>query len=114
MARPYPAGDLSRAQSSQLWRRPAASGPGVPGPFNNQRAYLPRMFLAPSLLFPTAPHTGFRAGVRVRERGPDLKALSSAFAFLNGSIWRGQTESASRSRFALHRLGALLPLGDVH
>jgi hypothetical protein len=32
MATPYSAGDLSRAQSSQTCRRPAASGPGAPGP----------------------------------------------------------------------------------
>jgi hypothetical protein len=57
MARPYPAGDLSRAQSSQICRRPAASGPGAPGPFNNQRAYLPPMFPAPSLFVSdSTPH----------------------------------------------------------
>jgi hypothetical protein len=53
MARPYSAGDLSRAQSSQICRRPAT--PGRVRPFKQQRAYLPPMSPAPSLpSLPTA------------------------------------------------------------
>jgi hypothetical protein len=57
MARPYSAGGVSIAQ-----------GAGAP---------------TPSLLLPTVNHAGFGAGERVRERGPDLGALSPAYAFLN-------------------------------
>ncbi len=83
MARPYPAGGVSIAESNNRCRRPAPSGPGAPGPFKKQRAYLPPVFPAPSLLFPTAHSTDLGPGEKVRERGPDLEALFPAFAFLN-------------------------------
>jgi hypothetical protein len=62
MARPYSAGGVSIAQPNPNCRRPAALWPRAA--FQQQRAYLPRMFPAPSLLFPTAPHTGLRAKER--------------------------------------------------
>jgi hypothetical protein len=75
MARPYPAGGVSIAQSNPTCRRPAASG--RVRPFNNQRAYLPPVFPAPSLLFPTVNHTGFRAKER-RCGGEDRPWRSSS------------------------------------
>ena len=80
MARPYSAGGVSIAQSNPTCRRPAASG--RMRPFKKQRVYLPRMFPAPSLLFPTAPLNGFgpRSGGVGARIGPE--GLASAFAFL--------------------------------
>ena len=75
MARPYSAGGVSIAQSNPTCRRPAAPWPRAA--FQQQRAYLPRMFPAPSLLFPTAPHTGFRAKER-RCGGEDRPWRSSS------------------------------------
>ena len=76
MARPYSAGGVSIAESSQMCR----VGPlllAACGLSTTQRAYLPRMFSAPSLLFPTAPHTGFRAKER-RCGGEDRPWRSSS------------------------------------
>ena len=75
MATPYPAGGVSIAESNNRCRRPAA--PGRVRHFNNQRVYLPRMFPAPSLLFPTVNHTGFRAKAR-RCGGEDRPWRSSS------------------------------------
>ena len=81
MARPYSAGGVSIAQSNPTCRRPAAavacdlqesSGPTFP-PCSRRHPYCFRQHHTPDL----------GPGERVRERGPDLEALSPAFAFLN-------------------------------
>jgi hypothetical protein len=97
MARPYSAGGVSIAQSNPTCRRPAAPWPRAA--FQNQRAYLPQMFPAPSLLFPTAHLTDWGPGERVRERGRDLEALSPAFAFLKEDFMPMRHEKAERHRF---------------
>jgi hypothetical protein len=71
MARPYSAGGVSIAQSNQHAVGPLLLAPARRG-LQQQRAYLPPVFPAPSLLFPTVNHTGFRTGEWVRERGPVL------------------------------------------
>jgi hypothetical protein len=81
MARPYSAGDLSRAQRARHAVGPLLLVPARRGLSKHQRAYLPQMFPAPSLLFPTAITPDLGPGERVRERGLDLEALSPAFAF---------------------------------
>jgi hypothetical protein len=99
MARPYPAGGVSIAESNKRCRRPAVSSrlrpPGI------QRAYLPRVFPAPSLLFPTAPHTGLgpRSGGAGARIGPE--GLAPAFAI--SALQFAAATSASRKRRELCR-----------
>jgi hypothetical protein len=75
MARPYPAGGVSIAQSNPTCRRPAVPWPRAA--FQQQQAYLPPVFPATSLLFPTVNHTGFRAKER-RCGGEDRPWRSSS------------------------------------
>jgi hypothetical protein len=96
MARPYSAGGVSIAQSNPTCRRPAAAAacdlqqssgptfpPGIPGAI---------LIVSDSTL-----HRIEGQGERVRERGPDREALSPAFAFLRGSIWRAKPNQQAES-----------------
>lgn len=83
MAKPYSAGGVSIAESSlDVPRRPAACG--RVRPFNNS-AGLPSTPCSRRHPYCFLQHntTDSGPGERVRERGPDLEALSPAFSFLN-------------------------------
>jgi hypothetical protein len=81
MARPYSAGGVSIAQSNPTCRRLAA--PGRMRPFNNSRPTFPECSRRHPYCFRQHHTPDLGPGERVRERGPDLEALSPAFAFLN-------------------------------